>query len=471
MKPIPSARRAAPFALSALLALCASAADVTIATSSDIAKQCYAVGDTVTVSGGDAAAVLGDGVAALAGQVLTMKHPGFTLLKDSGGTEYCFGVYETPGGAGDVFLFDWSANNVSWTSAAWANLTGNSERTFPDHADDVAMILNIVGNNYRYITVPPEGVTLGQLIVGTSLHFTLNHTGGSVTPLVFSRTDGAAPRICLSRPASSGTGDVHFRFGEYDSDNGGNVLAVSFAGPAFEVDFCGDTAASAAYARKGGLGFMFGRGKIAVGDGQTLILRNGSRLATDFVNVSRCRLGSGVFGAGTVEVRDVAFDFQSRTPDAYFDVGLFRSVEGFGPFDPADNNTSRYTTRFNAVPSVPVEILSARCPTNLNPHTRGSRRPSFSPAATTSCSRTAPTRRTGTSGIRRTKPRALRSAATSGSTDPSPTGATATRTRTASRKAASCTRSRSRTWSATTGGPRRRPTASTSTAATPTRTT
>ena len=369
MKPIPSARRAAPFALSALLALCASAADVTIATSSDIAKQCYAVGDTVTVSGGDAAAVLGDGVAALAGQVLTMKHPGFTLLKDSGGTEYCFGVYETPGGAGDVFLFDWSANNVSWTSAAWANLTGNSERTFPDHADDVAMILNIVGNNYRYITVPPEGVTLGQLIVGTSLHFTLNHTGGSVTPLVFSRTDGAAPRICLSRPASSGTGDVHFRFGEYDSDNGGNVLAVSFAGPAFEVDFCGDTAASAAYARKGGLGFMFGRGKIAVGDGQTLILRNGSRLATDFVNVSRCRLGSGVFGAGTVEVRDVAFDFQSRTPDAYFDVGLFRSVEGFGPFDPADNNTSRYTTRFNAVPSVPVEILSARCPTNLNPHT------------------------------------------------------------------------------------------------------
>ena len=352
-----------------LLPALASAADFEIAASADIAKRCYAVGDTVTVSGGDAAAVLGDGVATLDGQVLTMKHPGFTLLKDSGGTEYVFGVYETPADGGDAFLFDWSANSVGWKTAAWVNLTGNSERTYPDHADDVAMILNVAGNNYRYITVPSEGVTVGQLIVGTSLHFTLNHTGGAVTPLVFSRTDGAAPRICLSRPASSGTGDVHFRFGEYDSDNGGNVLAVSFAGPALEVDFCGDTAAAAAYARKGGLGFMFGRGRIAVGDGQTLILRNGSRLATDFVNVSRGRLGSGVFGAGTVEVRDVTFDFESRNPDAYFDVGLFRSVEGFGPFDPVDNNNTRYITRFNTVPSVPVEILSARCPTNLNPHT------------------------------------------------------------------------------------------------------
>ena len=38
-----------------------TAADVTIETAANIASQCYAVGDTVTVSGGDAAAVLGDG--------------------------------------------------------------------------------------------------------------------------------------------------------------------------------------------------------------------------------------------------------------------------------------------------------------------------------------------------------------------------------------------------------------------------
>ena len=88
-----------------------TAADVTIETAAAIASQCYAVGDTVTVSDGSAAAVLGDGVATLVGQTLTMKHAGFTLLKDAGGTEYRFGVYETPGGDGDVFLFDWTENS------------------------------------------------------------------------------------------------------------------------------------------------------------------------------------------------------------------------------------------------------------------------------------------------------------------------------------------------------------------------
>ena len=87
-------------AVSLALPFAVSAADVSIASSADIEKQCYAVGDTVTVSGGDAAAVLGDGVATLAGQVLTMKHPGFTLLKDSGGTEYVFGVYDPPANGG-----------------------------------------------------------------------------------------------------------------------------------------------------------------------------------------------------------------------------------------------------------------------------------------------------------------------------------------------------------------------------------
>lgn len=346
------------------------ARNVPLSAASAIDGLVFRVGDRATVGDGTAAAVLGDGIATLEGQTLTMKHPGFALLKAADGTEYGFGVYEAPADGGDAFLFDWSAGNpVGWKTAAWTNLTGNSARTYPDHADDVAMILNVTGDNYRYITVPSEGVTVGQLIVGMTRPFTLNHVSGTSSPLRFARTDGAAPRICLSRPASSGTGDVHFRFGEYDGDDGGNVLAVSFTGPALEVDFCGDTAAASAYARKVGIGFMFGRGKIAVGEGRTLRFRNGSRLVTDFANLSRGRLGSGIFGAGTVEVRDVAFDFQSENPDAYFDVGLFRSVEGFGPFDPADNNNTRYTTRFNVIPSVPVEILSARCPTNLNAQT------------------------------------------------------------------------------------------------------
>lgn len=346
------------------------AADVNIETAADIASKCYAVGDTVTVSDSTAAAVLGDGIATLDGSVITMKHPGFTLLKDSGGTEYCFGVYETPGGEGDVFLFDWTeSSNYNWETAPWTKITQNSERTYPNHADDVAMVL-YTGTSYKYLTIPAAGVTIGQLVVGMTYHWTLNHTSGTVTPLVFERTDGAVPRIYISRPASSGDNDLEFRLGEYDSDNGGNVLALSFAGAAFEVDWCGDSSAASAYARKGAVSFALGRGKINVGAAQTIRFGNGSRLTknSDSVSLSRMRQGSGIFGAGTIEVRDANFYLQSSSPDACLDVGAFRVLTGWGPFD-AENNVTRFGTRFNTIPSQPIEVLSARCPTNLNAQT------------------------------------------------------------------------------------------------------
>lgn len=359
--------------ISLLLAFASSAvaaADVAIGTAADIAGTCYAVGDTVTVSDGSAAAVLGDGIATLAGQTLTMKHAGFTLLKDAGGTECWFAVYEAPGGEGDVFLFDWTENsNYGWVSASWTNVTQNSARTYPDHADDVAMI-RVARGDYGFLTVPASGVTVGQLIVGMTKNWTLDHTSDTITPLRFERTDGAVPRINLSRPVSSGDGDYQFRLGNYDQDNGGNVLDVSFTGKILEVNFCGDSVSAGSYVRMGALNFAFGRGRIQVAAGQTVRFGNGSRLTknTDAVSLSRMRQGSGIFGAGTVEVSDAGFDLQSSDPDTYLDVGLFRSVTGWSPFS-AENNVSRFTTRFNTVPSVPVEILSGRCPTNLNSQT------------------------------------------------------------------------------------------------------
>ena len=359
--------------ISLLLAFASSAvaaADVAIGTAAEIAGTCYAVGDTVTVSDGSAAAVLGDGIATLNGSAITMKHAGFTLLKDKGGTEYWFAVYEAPGGEGDVFLFDWTANsNYGWATAPWTKVTQNSDRTYPDHADDVAMI-RVARSSYGYFTVPAGGVTVGQLVVGMLTNWTLDHTSGTTTPLRFERTDGVAPRISLSRPVSSGDGDFQFRLGEYDKDNGGNVLDVSFAGKTLEADFCGDSVSAGSYVRMGALNFAFGRGRIQVAAGQTVRFGNGSRLTknTDAVSLSRQRQGSGIFGAGTVEVSDAGFDLQSSDPDTYLAVGLFRSVTGWSPFS-AENNVTRFTTRFNTVPSVPVEILSGRCPTNLNSQT------------------------------------------------------------------------------------------------------
>ena len=355
---------------SAIASFAVVAADGTIETAAAIASQCYAVGDTVTVSDSSAAAVLGDGIATLNGSTITMKHAGFSLLKDTGGTEYWFAVYEAPGGEGDVFLFDWTANsNYGWASASWTKITQNSDRTYPDHADDVAMVL-YTGTSYKYLTIPADGVTIGQLVVGMAYNWTLDHTSGTITPLRFERADGAVPRISLSRPVSSGDGDFQFRLGEYDGDNGGNVLDVSFAGKTLEVDFCGDSVSAGSYVRQGALNFAFGRGRIQVAAGQTVRFVNGSRLTknTDAVSLSRMRQGSGIFGAGTVEVSDAGFDLQSSDPDTYLNVGLFRSVTGWGPFA-AENNVTRFVTRFNTVPSLPVEILSGHCPTNLNSQT------------------------------------------------------------------------------------------------------
>ena len=105
-----------------------AAADVTIETAADIASKCYAVGDTVTVSDGTAAAVLGDYVALLDSSTITMEHAGWTLLKDSGGTEYMFAVYEPPAADGDVFFLNFTAD-ANWSAAPWTKVTQNPNRT------------------------------------------------------------------------------------------------------------------------------------------------------------------------------------------------------------------------------------------------------------------------------------------------------------------------------------------------------
>lgn len=359
-------------ALSAVAAANAGAAGYELADSSAIAKKCYAVGDTVTITGGDAAAVLGDGIATLSDSTITMIHPGFTKLKNSGGTEYIFGVYETPAEGGDVFFFDWTVNsNFGWDAATWAKITQNTDRTVPNHADDVAMVLYNTGNSYKYLTVPAAGVTLGQLVVGALNSFTLDHTGGTMTPLTFTRTDGRAPVIYVSRPDASTNNEQQFRLGEYDRDNGGNVLCVTFSGPEMVVDFCGESPASAAYARNGYINFAISRSRFDLAAGQTLRFANGScttgNAGNDTVSI-RGWSGSGLHGAGTVVLDNVSFSCQHTEPDTYVTVAKFRSVTGAGPFD-AENNVSRFTTRFNTVPSIPVEILSGRCPTNLNSQT------------------------------------------------------------------------------------------------------
>ena len=346
------------------------ARNIALSTSSSIAGQIFRVGDRATIADATAAAVLGDGVATLDGQTVSMVHPGFTLLRDVEGGEHWFAVYETPGGDGDVFLFDWTANSdYGWTSAPWTKVTANTGRTVPDHADDVAMV-RVARSDYGFFTLPAAGVTLGQLVVGMTANWTLDHADGTTSPLRFSRTDGGTPAFLLSRPDPTSTGELQLRLGNYDRNGGGDVVGLSFDGPEMAVDFCGDSPASKAYARKGFLHFAIANARFDLQEGQTLRIRNGSRTTSDGTDFAGIRgwTGSGYHGPGTLEIDGANFSCQHSSPDAFVDVGRFRVVTGRGPFD-AENNVSRFTARFNTIPSVPIEILSGRCPTNLNAQT------------------------------------------------------------------------------------------------------
>ena len=346
------------------------ARNIALSTAASIGGQFFRVGDRATISDATAAAVLGDGIATLDGQTVSMVHPGFTLLRDVEGGEHWFAVYEQPGGDGDVFLFDWTASsNYDWQAAPWSKLTDNSSRAHPNHADDVAMI-RVARSDYGFFTLPAAGVTLGQLVVGMTANWTLDHADGTTSPLRFSRTDGGTPAFLLSRPDPTPTGELQLRLGNYDRNGGGDVVGLSFDGPEMAVDFCGDSPASKAYARKGYLHFAIANARFDLQEGQTLRIRNASRVSpngTDFAGI-RGWTGSGYHGPGTIEIDGANFSCQHSSPDAFVDVGRFRVVTGRGPFD-VENNVSRFTTRFNTIPSVPIEILSGRCPTNLNAQT------------------------------------------------------------------------------------------------------
>lgn len=346
------------------------AANYTISTAANIDLQCYAVGDTVTVADATASEVLGDGIATLADGVITMKHTGVTLLKSTSGTEYIFAVYETPAAGGDVFFHEFAQNvNINWESDAWIKLTSNSDRTYPNHADDVAILINRA-STYRYVNITGDGVTIGQLIRADASPFTIAQKEGATRYLRFARTDGIAPRVSICYPVAGGVGNVQSRMGEHDRNDGENVLAISFEGPELEFDWCGDSPlASSSYCRTMAVAGCLGRSSITVDKGQTLILKGGSRktLQGQIDNFYlHERVGSGLFGEGTVEIRDVSANLSNG--ENTFKPSTCRIITGFDK-NGVDSNTTCFSTGFNTIPSdVNVEVLSGFCSTNVTPY-------------------------------------------------------------------------------------------------------
>ncbi len=342
------------------------ATDYTLSTAANIANQCYAVGDTVTISDNSVDAVMGEKIATLKEQTITMVGPGGLLLKDTSGTEHIFFVYEKPANNGEVFFCELVNNNVSWDTFAWTKVYGSSDRTYPNAPDDVAIIVNRT-SNYRYINVRGDGVTIGQLVVCLDNPFTINQSGGATRYFKFSRTDSKAPIIYLSttKITNENNNTTQFRMGEHDHEDGGNVLALSFDGPEMIIDWTGDTMAVGPYFRTRAIQFALGRTSITINEGQTLKLQNGSyvsqRTYDDFY--IRGRLGSGVFGEGTVEIKDVCLN--TREASHLFEPGKLCVNSGFDS-NGVNNNVSRFSTSFTTIPDFDIEFLSGTCPTNHN---------------------------------------------------------------------------------------------------------
>ena len=99
----------------------------------------YFEGDTLTLPSGSYT-MMGDAIATVADNVVTCKKAGFTLL-DDGTTKYRICVVPQPPDGGDVFYFYSSnGNGDNWTSVSWTKVTQNTDRTYPNDANDIAVV-------------------------------------------------------------------------------------------------------------------------------------------------------------------------------------------------------------------------------------------------------------------------------------------------------------------------------------------
>lgn len=335
------------------------AANYTISTAADIDNRSFCVGDTITVAGNAILEVMGDCVASVDASTITIKHPGFTYLRatSSSSTEsYVFSAYEPIPKTADVFFVALEGSS-NWDSLVWTKVTSNTDRAYPNAKDDVAIILNKSGS-YRYVYVPEDGITIGQLVVANIEPFTIDNTSGKICNLIFERTDGVMPRITCSGIHLTSDRSREFRLGDADRDNGENYLNVSFVGPEMEIDFSGDSVFAGSFYRKSATTLQIGRAKINVAKGQIFRVtgasyKSNSHDALDF----KARAMGEIRGEGIVENYNACF---ANPYPAKLNVSTLRDIS----YNP-DIHSSRFGLKLNVLPpNTAIEAYSAANRTN-----------------------------------------------------------------------------------------------------------
>lgn len=187
-----------------------------------------AVGDTVVLPTGEYT-INNPRVASISGNTVTALEPGFTGVIDASSNVGGIIVRPTPGGSGRVFVasFDTtivikqtgSSKEFQWCHAEnWLCVSGNGEGSYPNGADDVAMIplagfegqVGTYDYNSVYVNLKGGGdnpdITVGQIYLGTFATLGLNcHFRGGVSSgtIRFRRTDGETPYFAFTGGAIS----------------------------------------------------------------------------------------------------------------------------------------------------------------------------------------------------------------------------------------------------------------------------
>lgn len=278
----------------ALFSFDSSAADHAITDLSELSTSFYTVGDTLTLPAGSYTTV-GDGVATVVDNVVTCKKAGFTLVNDGSSDHRLCIVPEAPAG-GDVFYwFSNNGNGENWTSVGWTKVTQNTDRTYPNNANDIAvveggctwakMLINDDISLHGYVVgVPKGGSGTVRVQLETANAKTLTFCGSETDPAFFNFS-------------SMYTGDCGVRLGT-ENGTGNKVLNINVAAKRMNFDWCGDSAAVSS-PRRGKAEIQWCSAIVNVPQGNTLAFVNDSKAVTDSIFAGKTSVGR-IAGSGTV---------------------------------------------------------------------------------------------------------------------------------------------------------------------------
>ena len=286
------------FLVAAACATCVSvfAESHTITDLAVLETSFFTEGDTIALPAGSYA-MMGDAIATVAGNVVTCKKAGFTLLEASGAKYRVCVVPQAPAG-GDVFYCysNNGGNGDNWASVAWTKVTQNTERTYPNNENDIAVIEG--GCCWAKLLIN-EDISLHGYVVGVSRTITSGDgwvvlASLNAKTLTFCGTESEPAFFNLS---SMSTRPCRLRMGN-ENGTGTNVLNINVAAEKMNFDWCGDSASVASPYRGEGL-VQWCSAVMTVPAGNTLAFVNDSQKVKDSVTRGNTALGH-ITGAGTV---------------------------------------------------------------------------------------------------------------------------------------------------------------------------